>query len=113
MPGTVLKSDGCTVQIFLGGLPYHFSEEQCRQLLEPFGDLRSFELVRDREKGESKGYGFAVFSDSAVTDTAIVGLNGLSIDGRVLTCRKCASQTPSPLARRMLCAVWLLSLIHI
>ena len=78
------------VQIFLGGLPYHFSEEQCRQLLEPFGDLQSFELVRDREKGESKGYGFAVFADKAVTDTAIVGLNGLSIDGRVLTCRKCA-----------------------
>jgi RNA recognition motif-containing protein len=79
------------LQIFLGGLPYHFSEEQCRQLLEPFGELQSFELVRDREKGESKGYGFAVFADKAVTETAIVGLNGLSIDGRVLTCRKCAS----------------------
>jgi hypothetical protein len=31
-----------------------------------------------------------VYSDKAVTETAIVGLNGLSIDGRVLTCRKCA-----------------------
>lgn len=78
------------VQIFLGGLPYHFDEGQCRQLLEPFGELQSFELVRDREKGESKGYGFAVFADKAVTESAIVGLNGLSIDGRVLTCRKCA-----------------------
>lgn len=47
--------------------------------------------MRDREKGESKGYGFAVFADKAVTESAIVGLNGLSIDGRVLTCRKCAS----------------------
>lgn len=76
------------MQIFLGGLPYHFDEGQCRQLLEPFGELQSFELVRDREKGESKGYGFAVFADKAVTESAIVGLNGLTIDGRVLTCRK-------------------------
>jgi RNA recognition motif-containing protein len=77
------------VQIFIGGLPYHFDEALCRQLLEPFGELQSFELVRDRERGDSKGYGFAVFNDRNVTETAIVGLNGLNIEGRVLTCRKC------------------------
>ena len=93
----VLHSDGSNapnscarVQIFLGGLPYHFDEALCRQLLEPFGELQSFELVRDREKGDSKGYGFAVYNDRSVTETAIVGLNGLNIEGRVLTCRKCA-----------------------
>jgi hypothetical protein len=79
------------LQIFLGGLPYHFDEALCRQLLEPFGELQSFELVRDREKGDSKGYGFAVFTDRNVTETAIVGLNGLNIEGRVLTCRKYAA----------------------
>lgn len=78
------------MQIFLGGLPYHFDENLCRQLLEPFGELQSFELVRDRERGESRGYGFAVFVDKNVTETAIVGLNGLNLEGRVLTCRKCA-----------------------
>jgi splicing factor U2AF 65 kDa subunit len=80
--------EGNGVQIFLGGLPYHFDENLCRQLLEPFGELQSFELVRDRERGESRGYGFAVFVDKNVTETAIVGLNGLNLDGRVLTCRK-------------------------
>lgn len=75
-------------RIFLGGLPYNFDEMMCRQLLEGFGELQSFELVRDREKGESKGYGFAVYMDPSVTETAIAGLNGLSLEGRILTVRR-------------------------
>lgn len=62
----------------------------CRQLLESYGELQSFELVRDREKGESKGYGFAIYVDGSITETAIVGLNGLSVEGRILTARRCA-----------------------
>jgi splicing factor U2AF subunit len=89
MPRT---TDTCTtwLQIFIGGLPYGFDEGMCRQLLESYGELQSFELVRDREKGESKGYGFAIYVDGAITETAIVGLNGLSVEGRVLTARRYA-----------------------
>lgn len=84
------------MQIFLGGLPYHFDEVLCRQLLEPFGELQSFELVRDREKGDSKGYGFAVFAKKEASETAIVGLNGLNLEGRILTCRQCALLATAP-----------------
>jgi splicing factor U2AF subunit len=42
-------------RVFVGGLPYYLSEEQCRELLQSFGPLKSFDLVKDRETGQSKG----------------------------------------------------------
>lgn len=68
--------------------------------------------MRDRERGESKGYGFAVFVDRANTETAIVGLNGLSIEGRTLTCRKCDLAAPGWTASKLgrVCALLFLFL---
>lgn len=42
-------------RIFVGGLPYYLTEEQCRELLGSFGPIKSFDLVKDRETGNSKG----------------------------------------------------------
>ncbi|KAM3396282.1 hypothetical protein P3S68_005288 [Capsicum galapagoense] len=44
--------------IFVGGLPYYFSEALIRDLLESFGPLRGFNLVKDKETGYSRGYAF-------------------------------------------------------
>lgn len=42
-------------RVFVGGLPYYLSQEQCEELLSSFGPLRSFDLVKDRDTGQSKG----------------------------------------------------------
>lgn len=42
-------------RVFVGGLPYYLNEEQCRELLSSFGPLKAFDLVKDRETGQSKG----------------------------------------------------------
>lgn len=41
-------------KIFVGGLPCHFSDEQVKELLAPFGALKSFNLVMDKTTGKSK-----------------------------------------------------------
>jgi splicing factor U2AF subunit len=42
-------------RVFVGGLPYYLNDEQCRELLGSFGGIKSFDLVKDRETGNSKG----------------------------------------------------------
>eukprot|EP00879_Flechtneria_rotunda_P005031 GHRR01005307.1.p1 GENE.GHRR01005307.1~~GHRR01005307.1.p1 ORF type:complete len:278 (+),score=114.21 GHRR01005307.1:1140-1973(+) len=75
-------------RVFVGGLPYYLNEEQCRELLGSFGAIKSFDLVKDRETGNSKGYGFVVYADPNVTDVACAGLNGLKMGDRTLTVRR-------------------------
>jgi RNA recognition motif. (a.k.a. RRM, RBD, or RNP domain) len=41
-------------KLFVGGLPCDWSEEQVKELLQPYGSLRSFNLVMDKITGKSK-----------------------------------------------------------
>jgi splicing factor U2AF subunit len=112
-------------RIFVGGLPYYFTEAQVRELLESFGPLRGFDLVKDRETGNSKGYAFCVYQDLNVTDIACAALNGIKMGDKTLTVRRAnqgASQ-PRPEQESMLlhvqqqaqmqvCAVFLNTLFY-
>lgn len=82
-------------RVFVGGLPYYLTEEQCRELLQSFGQLKSFDQVKDKETGQSKGYGFVVYMDPAVTDIACAGLNGLRMGDRTLTVRRATETAPA------------------
>jgi splicing factor U2AF subunit len=59
-----------------------------RELLESFGPLRGFDLVKDRETGNSKGYAFCVYQDLTVTDIACAALNGIKMGDKTLTVRR-------------------------
>ncbi|XP_042449080.1 splicing factor U2af large subunit A-like isoform X1 [Zingiber officinale] len=83
-------------RIFVGGLPYYFTEVQVRELLESFGPLRGFDLVKDRETGNSKGYAFCVYQDLSVTDIACAALNGIKMGDKTLTVRRANQGTVQP-----------------
>ncbi|XP_022992206.1 splicing factor U2af large subunit B-like isoform X6 [Cucurbita maxima] len=83
-------------RIFVGGLPYYFTEAQVRELLEFFGPLRGFDLVKDRETGNSKGYAFCVYQDLSVTDIACAALNGIKMGDKTLTVRRANQGTNQP-----------------
>ncbi|KAM7252288.1 hypothetical protein ACFE04_024171 [Oxalis oulophora] len=83
-------------RIFVGGLPYYFTEVQIRELLESFGVLRGFDLVKDRETGNSKGYAFCVYQDLSVTDIACAALNGIKMGDKTLTVRRANQGTNQP-----------------
>ncbi|KAK4022388.1 hypothetical protein OUZ56_007857 [Daphnia magna] len=66
-------------KLFIGGLPNYLNEEQVKELLMSFGQLRAFNLVKDTATGLSKGYAFCEYADVTVTDQAISGLNGMQL----------------------------------
>ena len=42
-------------KIFAGGIPYSLGENEVKELLGSFGQLRAFHLVKERESNTSKG----------------------------------------------------------
>ncbi|GJV09396.1 splicing factor U2af large subunit B-like protein isoform X3 [Tanacetum coccineum] len=70
------------------GLPYYSTEAQVRELLESFVDLRGFDLVKDRETGNSKGYAFCVYQDLSVINITCAATNGIKMGDRTLTVRR-------------------------
>jgi len=81
-------------KIFIGGLPYHLTDDQVMELLRAFGPVRSFHLVKaDVTASSSKGYCFVEYIDANVTPVAIMGLNGMDMGGgKVLSARMAASK---------------------
>lgn len=55
MPPLFVQMIDANERVFVGGLPYYLTEDQCRELLGSFGAIKSFDLVKDRETGNSKG----------------------------------------------------------
>ncbi|KAK7270279.1 hypothetical protein RIF29_23304 [Crotalaria pallida] len=87
IPGSACLLE-CPDRIFVGGLPYYCTENQIRELLETFGPLRGFDMVKDRETGNSKGYAFCVYQDLAMTDAVCTALDGIKLGDKTLTVRR-------------------------
>lgn len=70
-------------KIYVGNFPYNASEEQLKELFEQHGTVHSFDLIKDRDTGRSRGFAF-VQMDDAEAAAAIAALNGMDMDGRAL-----------------------------
>lgn len=75
-------------KLFVGGLPCDWSEEQVKDLLLPFGVLKAFNLVMDKNTGNSKGYAFCEYADTALTNYVIQALNGKPVGNKFLTVKR-------------------------
>jgi RNA recognition motif-containing protein len=70
------------VQIYAGNLSYKMTEDSLRELFERFGAVTSVKIVKDRETGRSKGFGFVEMPDGTEAEKAIQHLNGTDAMGR-------------------------------
>jgi cold-inducible RNA-binding protein len=72
-------------RIYVGNLAYQTSEEGLQSAFSAFGAVSNVAIVRDRETGQSRGFGFVQMDDDAQASAAIDALNGTQVDGRTIT----------------------------
>jgi cold-inducible RNA-binding protein len=72
-------------RIYVGNLSYQTTEEALESAFAAFGTVGNVSIVRDRETGQSRGFGFVEMDDDTQATAAIDGLNGTQVDGRRLT----------------------------
>jgi len=70
-------------KIYVGNLPWSVDDDSLRELFADVGAVHSATVVKDRDTGRSRGFGF-VEMDDGDADQAISRLNGHSVDSREL-----------------------------
>ena len=70
--------------IFVGNLDFSATEDSIRSLCEQYGAVERVTLVRDRDTGQPRGFGFVEMTDAAQGDQAIAALNGTNLGGRAI-----------------------------
>jgi len=70
-------------KLYVGNLPFDTDEEQVRELFSTYGEVRSVDMINDRDTGRFRGFCF-VAMDNSEADAATAALNGYSFGGRPL-----------------------------
>jgi len=85
------------MKIYVGNLSYQVTEEELREAFASFGQVDSASLVKDKNTGQSKGFGFVEMPDNAQAQAAMTSLNGKDMKGRNINVNEAR---PSPAGGR-------------
>ena len=83
------------MNIYVGNLSYEATEEDLRLAFEPFGQVESATIIKDKHSGQSKGFGFVEMTSKAEGQSAIDGLNGNELKGKALKVNEARPRTES------------------
>ena len=72
------------MNIFVAKLNFKTRKEELEAAFAQFGQVTSAKIVRDKETGRSKGYGFVEMPNDTEAQKAIDSLNDKELDGRVI-----------------------------
>ncbi|MCF7786215.1 MAG: RNA-binding protein [Prosthecobacter sp.] len=72
------------MNLYVSNLPYTMTDEELQGEFVVFGTVTSARLVKDRETGRSRGFGFVEMPVEAEALTATNALNGKDVGGRPL-----------------------------
>ena len=73
------------MNIYVGNLSFSETEASLEAAFTPFGEVASARIVKDRDSGRSRGFGFVEMPTQTEAEAAIAALNGTELTGRVLT----------------------------
>jgi RNA recognition motif-containing protein len=72
-------------KLYVGNLSYTTTEDELRTLFGQAGNVTSVAVIKDRDTGRSKGFGFVEMSTQAEAENAIKLFNGTRVADRELT----------------------------
>lgn len=69
-------------KVYVGNLPFNTTEDELREHFMQYGSVTSAIIVKDRESGRSRGFGFVELNDAT---SALSEGNGSSLAGRIIS----------------------------
>jgi RNA recognition motif-containing protein len=71
-------------RLYVGNLPYNMGDDELREVFSRAGSVESATVIKDRESGQSRGFGFVEMSSAAEAEAAIQALDGFTSNNRQL-----------------------------
>jgi cold-inducible RNA-binding protein len=83
-------------KLFVGGLPFSTTDDELNELFATHGTVASAVVVKDRDTGRSKGFGFVEFENDNEGKAAEQALNGSDLGGRSITVNEARPREERP-----------------
>jgi RNA recognition motif-containing protein len=73
------------MNLYVGNLSFEATESEIENAFGEYGDVKSVNVIKDRDTGRSRGFGFVEMRDREAGLNAIEGLDQQQICGRNVT----------------------------
>lgn len=81
-----------SMKLYVGGLAYTVTDKELEALFADKGTVSSVTVIKDRDSGQSKGFGFVEMADIKEGQNAIKELNGKELSGRTIVVNQARPQ---------------------
>ncbi len=79
-------------ELYVGNLPFSTDDDVLSKHFADSGAVSAM-VIKDRDSGRSRGFGFVKFEDDDKADAAVQALNGKDLEGRELVVREARPRT--------------------
>jgi cold-inducible RNA-binding protein len=80
------------MKLYVGGLAFSITEQELEALFAEKGKVTSAAVIKDRDSGQSKGFGFVEMADDNEAKAAMADLNGKEVSGRSIVVNEARPQ---------------------
>ena len=83
-------------KLYVGNLSYDTTEDGLRNMFAKAGTVVSIDIIKDRDTGRMKGFGFVTMGSDEEAQNAITMLNEKTLDDRALKVNIAKPRTEQP-----------------
>ena len=80
------------MKLYVSGLAYSVTDQELEAMCAEYGVVTSATVIKDRDSGQSKGFGFVEMADIKEAQAAIKALSGKELNGRSLVVNQARPQ---------------------
>lgn len=84
------------MNLYVGNLSWNMTEDDLRNLFEQYGTVSSIKIVKDRETGRSKGFGFVEMENDTEAQNALSSLYDKEVLGRKIVINEAQERPAKP-----------------
>ncbi len=82
--------------IYVGNLDFNVTEDQIRAAFEAYGAVDKVTLIKDRDTGQPRGFGFVEMVNDGEAQSAIQALDGKNLGARAMKVNEARPKTDAP-----------------